>query len=176
MAAPRISMTKRLGVRAGQSVVLLGAPVRLAARIEAELAALDEAIRVARQLRPAPVDCAVLFVASLPELEHRISKVYERLHPEGQLWIAWRPRRALDVDEEVVRRIGLTAGMALTRVEPLARGWSGMRLVIRRQNRDALAYRLLGRPRRTRRATPPPPLLASGGGSALASVRARRRS
>lgn len=175
MAATALSTAKKLGVRAGSSVVLLGAPERFGARFETEVEATLADVKVARQLRPAPVDCVVLFVTSLHELEDRIGKVGERLHPEGQIWIAWRSRRAGDIDQDVVRRIGLTQGMVASAVTPIDAVWSGIRLTIRAENRDALAYRLLGRAsRRTRRASQPPPV-ASGAGSGLAIARARRR-
>lgn len=175
MAATALRTARKLGVRAGSSVVLLGAPERFCARFETEVEATLADVKVARQLRPAPVDCVVLFVSRLHEIEGRIGKVGERLHPDGHIWIAWRSRRAGDIDEDVVRRIGLTQGMVASTAVAIDAVWSGIRLTIRHENRDALAYRLLGRPsRRTRRATPPPPF-TSGAGSGLATARARRR-
>ncbi len=180
-------MSKKLGVRAGQQVVLLGAPERVAAGVEGELAEVGE-VKVSRSIRrtpgipPEPVDTVMLFVDRLVDLEDRIGPATERLHPDGQIWVAWRSRRAADVREEVVRRIGLAAGMIDTKMCAIDRVWSGMRLVIRRENRDALAYRTAagtGTPgtqrRRTRRATRPPQF-SSGAGSGLATARARRRS
>lgn len=171
-----------LGLRAGQTVVVLGGPERVAGAIE-RLGrdpgdAAFEGLKVFRQLRPAPIESVVLFVERLVELEDRICAITERLHPDGQVWVAWRSRRAGDVSEDVVRRIGLTAGMVDARVCAIDRVWCGMRLVIRRENRDALAYRL-GPPRRTRRARIAPSPVAreiSGPGSGLATARARRRS
>jgi len=173
MAATLHSLTRKLGVRAGQSVVLLGAPERWCAKFEAEVDALLEDVKVARQRRPA-VDTVVMFVDCLADLEDRICPVTERLPPDGQVWVAWRSRRAADVSEEVVRRIGLTAGMSVTRASSIDTVWTGVRLVVTPENRDALAYRLAAPPRRARRATRPPQF--SGAGSALAAARARRRS
>jgi len=178
-----VSIAKKLGVRDGQAVVLLGAPDRVAARFEAELGSSFDDVKVSRQLRPA-VDCAVLFIDSLLDLEERICPVTERLLPQGQVWVAWRKRRAGDVREDVVRRIFMTAGMAATKVCAIDSVWMGMRLVIRPENRDALAYRLAIAPRRTRRADQARderrgrllPLDSSGAGSGLATARARRRS
>lgn len=166
-----MTLSKKLGVRAGHQVVLLGATDRLAQSVETGLAAGIE-VKVSRHLRPAPVDCVMMFVDRLADLEDRIGDVTERLHPDGQVWVAWRSKRAADVREEVIRRIGLAAGMVDTKICAIDRVWSGMRLVIRRENRDALAYRTDGR--RAKRATRPPQF-GSGAGSGLATARARRR-
>jgi hypothetical protein len=172
------SISKKLGVREGQSVVLLGAPERFAAKFEAELAGSFEDVKVSRQLRPA-LDCVLVFIDSLADLEDRICAVTERLLPEGQVWVAWRKRRAGDVREDVVRRIFLTAGMSGAKVGAIDSVWTGMRMVVRPENRDALAYRLAIAPRRARRATRPPQFESSrslaGAGSGLANARARRR-
>ena len=154
-------------------MVLLGAPARWCTRFEAEVGALLDDVKVARQLRPAP-DTVVMFVSTLAQLEDRICAVTERLPPDGQIWVAWRSRRPADVSEEVVRRIGLTAGMSVNAASPIDAVWTGLRMVVRPENRDALAYRLSAHPRRARRATRPPQF--SGAGSGLATARARRRS
>jgi hypothetical protein len=177
MAAGTATLSKRLGVRAGHQVVLLGAPERLHGRLfEGELSEIGD-VKVSRQLRRESVDTIMIFVDRLSDLETRIGPVSERLRPDGQVWVAWRSNRAADVNEQVLRRIGLAAGMVDTRVCAIDRVWSGMRLVISRENRDALAYRLTRRPkaaaRRTRR---PTPIVPAGAGSAQLTARARRRS
>lgn len=162
-------LAKKLGVRTGETVVVLGAPARVSAAIE------RHADRVFRQLRPAPIDSVVIFVDRLLELEDRLVAILGRLHPDGQLWVAWRSRRAGDVSEDIVRRIGLTAGMVDRGVVALDRVWSGMRLVNRPENRAALSYRL-DAPRRAKRSSrASEPAFASGPGSALAIARARKR-
>jgi hypothetical protein len=168
------SLPKKLGVRAGSQVVVLGAPERTFRSLE--LGDVAD-VKVSRQLRragvaEAPVDVVMLFVDKLADLETRIGAVTESLHPHGQVWVAWRSRRAQDIREGLVRRIGLAAGMVDTRVCAIDDVWSGMRLVISPANRDALAYRIdrphVQAPRRARRST-------SGPGSGLQTARARKR-
>ena len=154
------SLPKKLGVRAGHQVVLLGAPDRLSGRrVEGAFDEIGD-VKVSRILRGSPLDTVMVFCDRLADLETSIGKVTERLHPDGQIWVAWRSRRAADVRQELVRRIGLAAGMVDTRVCSIDRVWSGMRLVISPENRDALAYRVERR----------------GAGSGLQTARARRRS
>lgn len=147
------SLPKKLGVRAGHQVVLLDAPERVVRTMQ-----LGD-VKVSRKLRAGSTpDTVMLFCGHLVDLEDHIGKVTERLHPDGQMWVAWRPRRAADVREEMVRRIGLAAGMVDTRSLAIDRVWSGLRLVISPENRDALSYRV------------------RGPGSGLQTARARRRS
>jgi hypothetical protein len=143
------TLSKKLGVKAGQQVLLLGAPERWCARFEAEAVASD--VRVSRQLRSIrdSADCIVMFLDCLSDLEDRIVPVSDRLLPDGQVWVAWRSRRAADVNEGVVRRIGLVAGLVDTQVRQIDTVWSGMRLVNRRENRDALSQTARARRQRS---------------------------
>ncbi len=175
--APGTLLTKKLGVREGHSVVLLGAPasLRVAQRMNGEL---DDSVRIQRTLRgrPVPVDVVVIYIARLADLERRMPHIIHRLHPLGQVWVAWRARRAADVSEDMIRRVALAAGLADTKVAALDDIWSAMRLVWRPANRDAMSYRItrptlgLAAHRRTRAAT----RRASPAGSAVRRAGRRR--
>ncbi len=150
MASPS-TMSKKLGVRAGHTVVLVGAPSRFPGRFDLEL---GEGTRVVRQLpamgrlrirapkEAGTVESVMLFLDRLEDLERRIAPAVERLHPDGQVWVAWRTRRSADITEELVRRIALTAGMMVTRAVEIDDVWTGVRLVMRKDNREALSYRI----------------------------------
>ena len=60
------------------------------------------------------------------------------LDPAGGLWIAW-PKRAsgvaTDVSENVVRELGLAAGLVDNKVCAIDEVWSGLRLVCRLADR-----------------------------------------
>lgn len=80
----------------------------------------------------------VFFTRKRGELERRISPLARALHPAGGLWIAW-PKRAsgiaTDVTEDVVREIGLGAGLVDNKVCAIDETWSGLRLVYRLRDR-----------------------------------------
>ena len=176
---PGTPLPKRLGIKAGHKVCLLNAPGSVQRVIER-----DEGVRITHDLRLPPVDVVVLFVDSLDDLERRFGDVANRLHPEGGFWVAWRTRRGCGVSEDVVRRIALAAGMVGNKACSIDATWSGMRLVLRMEIRDALMYRVQPPPppvsRRMRRPTQPPRLAhrtlarASSGGSTLRRVRASK--
>lgn len=171
---PGTPLPKKLGIKAGQKVCLLNAPGALERSI-----ARSEDVRITHDLRLPPVDVVVLFIDRLSDLEYRFSEIVSRLHPSGGLWVAWRTRRAIDVTESVVRRVALAAGMVDNKVCALDYCWSGVRLVLRGEHRDAVAYRVVPPPpalsRRTRRPTAAARIATrtSGAGSTLRRARAR---
>lgn len=161
-------LPKKLGIKQHHSVVLLNAPTHF----ERALAVADT-VRVSHQLRFS-ADVVVIFVDSIQDLERRFGDIAARLHPAGGLWVAWRHRSSRRITQDVVRRVGLAAGMVDNKVCSIDAVWAGMRLVVRPANRDAMAYRIptaAPAPRRTRRATTPPRI--SGAGSAQQRARAR---
>jgi len=164
-------LPKKLGIKAGHKVCLLNAP----GSFERRLAADD--VRIAHDMRLTPADVVVLFVDCLADLEHRIVDIAARLHPAGRVWVAWRKaRRGSDISEDVVRRIALACGMIDNKMCSLG-DWASVRLVLRNENRDAVAYRAEPPPlsRRMRRPTAAARIVqrASGAGSTLRRARAR---
>lgn len=165
---------KRLGIKSGQLVALLNIPQAFARSLE-----LPEDVRCSNQLRMA-VEVVVLYADGLEVVERRIGGISRRLHPDGAVWVVWPKSRPNGIDEDPLRSIALAAGMATSKVCTLGDTWCGVRLMIRQQNRDAVAYRVsdigdrLGTPRRTRRASPRVAArVSSGAGSTLRRARAR---
>ena len=61
-----------------------------------------------------------------------------RCEPAGGLWIAWPKRSsgvATDLDENVVREIGLAGGLVDNKVCAIDATWSGLRFVWRLRDR-----------------------------------------
>lgn len=162
-------LVKKLGIKPGHAVAVLGLePASFEGALE-----LPEGARVSRQLRPTPFDVIIVFVDRLTELERRFARLVTRLHPEGGLWVAWpkqTSRRPTDITEDVVRRVGLAGGLVDNKVCAIDDVWSGLRLVVRLENREAVAYRALPpAPKRKPRARS----RAATGGSTLRRAQAR---
>jgi hypothetical protein len=167
-------LPKKLGIKAGHKVCLLNAPGPFARRLS------TEDVRIAHDLRLPPVDVVVLFVDRIADLERRFADIANRLHPAGGFWVAFpKVRRGCDITEDVVRRIALACGMVTNKVCSMGE-LKGVRLVLRAEHRDAVAYR--GEPppvsRRMRRPTAAArmmhrPLRSSGAGSMMRRARAR---
>src|SRR3954471_4930371 len=172
---PGTPLPKKLGIKAGHKVCLLNAPGSFGRQLE------QNDVRITHDLRLPPVDVVVLFVDRIADLERRVGDIAARLHPAGGFWVAFRTSgRGSDITEDVVCRIALAAGMVPNKVCAIDASWSGVRLVIRNEIRDAIAYRILPPPpaisRRVRRPAAAARIarLAGGGaGSALQRARAR---
>ena len=58
--------------------------------------------------------------------------------PDGAIWIAW-PKKASKVPttitEDIVREVALPTGLVDNKVCAIDDTWSGLRLVVRRENR-----------------------------------------
>ena len=171
---PGTPLPKKLGIKAGHKVCLLNAPGTVQRHLEQE-----DDVRITYDLRLPPVDVVVLFVEKIADLERRFADITARLHPAGGFWVAFRTHRG-DITDDVVRRIALAAGMVDNKACEIDASWSGMRLVLRDEIRDAMMYRAAPPPplsRRMRRRTSPPLAhriaRASGAGSTLRRARAR---
>jgi hypothetical protein len=133
-------LAKKLGIKPGHAVAMLGlVPASFAGSLD-----LPEGVKLSRALRAQPYDVIILFVDRLAELERRFGPVLARLHPAGGLWVAWpkkTARKPTDITEDVVRRVGLAGGLVDNKVCAIDDVWSGLRLVVRVENREAVAYR-----------------------------------
>lgn len=128
-------LSKKLGIKAGERVLLLGAP----RHFDETLAPLPEDVAVtSRLVGRKPFDVIVAFVKKRADLEKRISAVRSHMAPAAGFWIAW-PKRAsgvpTDVTEDVVRDVALPTGLVDNKVCAIDETWSGLRLVIRLEHR-----------------------------------------
>lgn len=123
-------LPKKLGIAAGSSVALIGAPAGV-------IGGLPDGVDVKHQTRGS-ADVVVAFFTRRQDLERRIDTLGRMIFPSGGLWIAW-PKRAsgvpTTVDENVTRAVALPLGLVDNKVCAIDGTWSGLRLVWRRERR-----------------------------------------
>jgi len=126
-------LAKKLGIRAGDTVTLLGAPEGF----EDELDGLPDGVQLRRRTGGNP-EVVLLFTTKARELERRFPGLARSVWPDGSVWVAW-PKRAsgvaTDLDENRLRDIGLPHGLVDNKVCAVNNVWSGLRFVWRRENR-----------------------------------------
>jgi len=126
-------LAKKLGIRAGDTVTLLGAPEGF----EDELDGLPDGVQLRRRTGGNP-EVVLLFTTKARELERRFPGLARSVWPDGSVWVAW-PKRAsgvaTDLDENRLRDIGLPHGLVDNKVCAVNNVWSGLRFVWRRDNR-----------------------------------------
>jgi hypothetical protein len=130
-------LVRKLGIKPGARLALISAPDGF----DGTLGELPVGVAVRRAAR-GPLDVIVAFFIDRSRLERRLTALRTALEPAGGLWIAW-PKRAsgvaTDLTEDVVRELGLAAGLVDNKVCAIDALWSGLRLV----------YRLADRPGRS---------------------------
>ena len=130
-------LARKLGVRPGDVVALVGAPRAFA------LPDLPEGARVRRSLGPG-ADVVLAFVRRAADLARVLRATATVLGPEDALWILW-PRRAAghdsDVTENLLREVVLPTGLVDVKVAAVGEDWSGLRFVWRKEVRAGLGAR-----------------------------------
>ncbi|MBX3375416.1 MAG: hypothetical protein KF678_00255 [Phycisphaeraceae bacterium] len=130
-------LPKKLGIKPGSRVAVIDAP-RGTMPVIAELAATGP-IDLKLTGR-APYDVILLFCENLWSLNGRFAQARDRMAQTGGLWIAWPKKSSgieTDLNENIVRDLALAAGLVDNKVCAIDGTWSGLRLVIRLENRIA---------------------------------------
>jgi hypothetical protein len=128
-------LPRKLGIDEGDEIALIGAPEWL----EDSLSYLPDVASVHTDLADdARYDVIVAFVTRRAELEAELPRLRARMAPACGLWIAWPKRTSkvpTDMSDQVVRDVALPTGLVDNKVCAIDDTWSGLRLVIRRENR-----------------------------------------
>jgi hypothetical protein len=136
-------LVRKIGIKDDHVVLLDGAPADL------ELA-LDEhgtgGATVVRRLPPSTrgqsVDVSLTFHTSYAALARRLPMLFERTTTAGMVWVCW-PKKAAqkalglasDLDENIVRTLGLELGFVDVKVAAIDDTWSGLKFVRRLADR-----------------------------------------
>lgn len=124
-------LPKKLGIKEGTVVALLGAP----ATFQRTLGKVPENVTFRRQAR-GKADLVILFAKSVADLSRRLPPARRTIAHRGSLWIAW-PKKSSgvssDLDEGVVRRPGLDAGLVDFKICAIDQTWSGLRFAVRKR-------------------------------------------
>jgi hypothetical protein len=127
----RTPLVKKLGIKPGAVVALLGAPPGF----EKKLDPLPDGVRTRKQARGAS-DMILLFVRSRSVLARRWPTALRALAERGSIWIAW-PKKASgipsDLDQGKVRAFGLERGVVDYKVCAIDETWSGLLFTRRRK-------------------------------------------
>jgi hypothetical protein len=87
---------------------------------------------------PKRADIVLVFVTERSRLERRLPTLVERTVTNGMIWVCW-PKKAAkvgtDLDENVVREIGLAAGVVDVKVAAVDETWSDLKFVRRLRDR-----------------------------------------
>ncbi len=123
-------LPQKLGIKDGFRIALHNLPADVGAELEDEFAKC--------QMSKNQLDFVMIFVKSLAELEKQFSRFAKVLAPTGMLWVSWPKKSsgvATDLNENIVREVGLEAALVDVKVCAVTEIWSGLKFVIRIKDR-----------------------------------------
>jgi len=126
-------LPKKLGIKPGLRVQLSGEPPEVRFQLKAELAACE----IANDDK-LPLDFAMFFTKSKAALAKEFKRMTKLLAPAGTFWVSWPKKSsgvATDLNENIVRDIGLAAGLVDVKVCAVTEVWSGLKFVRRVKDR-----------------------------------------
>lgn len=124
---------QKLGIKPGMVVVALGAPKNY----RDLLAPLPEGVRLLNRLSNG-LACIHSFSTSAHTLGRELSGFTASLAPDGILWISWPKKTSglkTDLEENIIRDIGLAHGLVDVKVCAVDDTWSALKFVRRLQDR-----------------------------------------
>ena len=129
-------LVKKLGIKAGQRVVLINAPKNFAK----ELQPLPENVRLKSGQPRKPLDFIILFVDSARALQKELPKLKQKLASDGILWVCWPKKSSgveTDLSFDIVQQSGLKIGLVDVKICAVNDIWSGLKFVYRLKDRSS---------------------------------------
>jgi len=87
-----------------------------------------------------PLDFIQFFTRERAVLENKFATLKNAITQNGSLWISWPKRVAkikTDLDENIIRDIGLAHGLVDVKVAAVDEVWSGLKFVYRVKDRTS---------------------------------------
>ena len=126
-------LAQKLGIKPKMKVAALSAP----AGYRKLLAPLPEGVSFADRAA-AGAAFVHLFVTERRTLEKELKRLRRVLDDAGVLWVSWPKKSsgvATDITEDVIREVCLPLGLVDVKVCAMDETWSGLKLMIRREQR-----------------------------------------
>jgi hypothetical protein len=126
-------LVKKLGIKENFRVAFVDAPENFVDQLEP----LPTNIKIVERAQRS-MDFVLFFTKSASTLEKKFLKLAQSLKPDGMLWISWPKKTSgvvTDLTENIVRDIGLHAGLVDVKVCAVDEVWSGLKFVYRLKDR-----------------------------------------
>jgi hypothetical protein len=130
--SPR-SLSEKLGLKDEHTGLIIHAPEHYKNLLEK----LPSQVRIKEKIT-GQNDFIQFFTTSKEELEKEYTKLKEALVKTGMLWISWpkgKSKIQTDLNENIIRNIGLENGLVDVKVIAIDDDWSGLKFVYRVKDR-----------------------------------------
>lgn len=130
-------LAKKLGIQEGAKLHLVQAPKDY----QRLIAPVPSGVSVASRMS-GDVDVVHIFSTQKSQLLKALGACLDKLKPNAAIWVSW-PKKAskvaTDITEDTIRAIALPMGLVDIKVCAVDEVWSGLKLVIRKENRKPAA-------------------------------------
>jgi len=126
-------LARKLGIKEGFAVAAVNAPEDL----EELLSPLPSGVTIA-DTPTFNCDLIHFFTNSRDELAEGLAAYMKLIKQDGAIWVSWYKKAArlpTEITEDVIRDVCLPLGLVDIKVCAVDEKWSGLKLVIRRENR-----------------------------------------
>jgi len=130
-------LAQKLGIKPATAVIVIGGPAnyrKLLGQAANNVHFSDRVTNGAAFIH--------FFTTRRSELEKQLLRLRAKIADTGTLWVSWPKKSAgvrTDVTEDLIRAIALPLGFVDVKVCAVDETWSGLKLMIRRENRKSTA-------------------------------------
>jgi hypothetical protein len=126
-------LAQKLGIKPAMTVIAIGEPAnyrKLLGKAAKDIKFSDRA----KDNSP----FVHFFTTRRSELEEHLTRLRRKIADTGTVWVSWPKKSAgvtTDVTEDVIRAVALPLGFVDVKVCAVDETWSGLKLMVRRENR-----------------------------------------
>ncbi len=128
-------LPQKLGIKPGLMVVTINPP----ANYRRLLGQIPDSVTFSERLKSGS-SFVHLFTSRRSEMQKKMSILRDKISDNGAIWVSWPKKSSgisTDVTEDVIREIALPLGFVDIKVCAVDQTWSGLKLMIRRENRKS---------------------------------------
>jgi len=127
-------LTKKLGIKEGQRIYVKNSPC---AEYKELFDKFPDNVQIVKRAS-SDLDLVHIFTKSKSELNTEVKKLMANIRANGTIWVSWPKKSSkisTDVTEDVIREVILPLGLVDVKVCAVNEIWSGLKIVIRKENR-----------------------------------------
>ena len=128
-------LSQKLGIKPGTIVVAIDPPENYRKLLEPIPSGVNFATRPVGKSK-----FIHLFVTRRSELAKQLSILRHKIAPDAAVWVSWPKKSSgvpTDITEDVIRAVALPLGFVDIKVCAVDDTWSGLKLMIRKENRKS---------------------------------------
>lgn len=128
-------LAKKLGIREGATLVLVNAPDHYLSLVDP----LPDGVRIRSRIS-SRTDIVHIFSTTRAHLEKMLGLGRAGVPDEGMIWVSWPKKTSrvpTDITEDTIRKVGFPLGLVDVKVCAVDEVWSGLKLVVRKEDRRA---------------------------------------